>query len=419
MAEQTPNKTYGRLDTGQVPRVPGPCPCNDPIKTSPELDAAMKLKAALASSDPAQIDEIIRTTEAQKIVQDSINQLQARKTTWRDDVMSGAGNPLGTAGRLLLRATAGDEAVYQMDRQGAGIARGVLGVANRLVFGLADLVKFAAKHNPANPYAVIHDALDMTILKEHLRLGNICMACVQHEAKAMGKELVKPVTEPWSKGEYAEAITAGGLELAMILGPIVAKVGSMMKAAQAAKAAEAIKAAEAAEAAKAADAVKAADAAKAANAAKAKAAPKGAAVDKLPAHKPYTSKEPLYRGDGRNPSEIFDDGFTSRGDNTDLLKYQRDNAPSVYVPTSTSEAVASNFADMQGAGSYVYKIDPRGLTGVDINASIGNPVGLAHEVEIAVVGKIPPQNIINARPVLPDGTLGKPITNPKYTGSGN
>jgi hypothetical protein len=64
------------------------------------------------------------------------------------------------------------------------------------------------------------------------------MECVQHEAKAMGKELLKPVTEPWSKGEYAEAITAGGLELALIVGPIVAKIGGMMKAAQATRAAE-------------------------------------------------------------------------------------------------------------------------------------------------------------------------------------
>jgi hypothetical protein len=249
------------------------------------LDAATKLKEAMASSDPARIDEIIRTDEAQKIVQELINKIQATPTSLGEDLLRSGGNPLSAGATLLAQVYGGDSARAELNRQTAGVVRGALGVVNRVVFGLADLVKFAAKHNPTNPNALIHDALSMKILQEHLRLGNICMECVQHEAKAMGKELLKPVTEPWSKGEYAEAITAGGLELALIVGPIVAKIGGMMKAAQATRAAEIARAEALRAELAAADAAQRAKLATARAQKAARSKPTGVAVEKPPVPK--------------------------------------------------------------------------------------------------------------------------------------
>ncbi len=141
----------------------------------------------------------------------------------------------------------------------------------------------------------------------------------------------------------------------------------------------------------------------------------GVHVKKLPSgYKLYNSEKPVYRGDGREPDEIFKNGFSAKGSDTDLVKFQRENNDSIFISTSTSESVGKDFAEMQGAGSYVYKIDPRGLTAVDVNASIGNPSGLAHELEMAVVNKIPSSNIISARELMPNGSLGPIIPNPAY-----
>jgi hypothetical protein len=141
----------------------------------------------------------------------------------------------------------------------------------------------------------------------------------------------------------------------------------------------------------------------------------GVHVKNLPSgYKLYNSEKPVYRGDGREPDEIFKNGFSAKGSDTDLVKYQRENSDSIFIGTSTSESVGKDFAMNQGAGSYVYKIDPRGLTAVDVNASIGNPSGLAHELEMAVINKIPSSNIISARELMPNGSLGPIIPNPAY-----
>lgn len=142
----------------------------------------------------------------------------------------------------------------------------------------------------------------------------------------------------------------------------------------------------------------------------------GVLISKLPVHVKYEGTGPLFRGDGRSPETIFKEGFKSRGENTNLEKYQRENTPSVYVPTSTSENVGAEFASYEGPGSFVYKIDPRGLSGVDINATLGNRSLLPHELEIGVIGSIPSTNIISARPLLPNGDLGPAIPNPNYRG---
>jgi hypothetical protein len=142
----------------------------------------------------------------------------------------------------------------------------------------------------------------------------------------------------------------------------------------------------------------------------------GFVVNKLPPHVQYDGKGPLYRGDNRDPNKIFNEGFDSRGKNTNVGSHQAGGKDTSYVPTSVSESEAIKFAkDGQPAGgkSYVYDIDNRGLHSVDVNATTKNP-WFENEREIAIFNRVPPQNIYGAREVLPNGQLGPLLPNPNY-----
>ena len=122
----------------------------------------------------------------------------------------------------------------------------------------------------------------------------------------------------------------------------------------------------------------------------------------------------VYRGDGRSPSTIYNDGFQPKGTSTDLPTYVNTNSPSGFVSTSKSPAVAEGFAQMQGGGN-VYVVDSGGLSGVDVNdAYPANP--FAHEQEIAMPGGVPAENVVGSYPVSGDGTKGDFIANPNYKG---
>ena len=120
----------------------------------------------------------------------------------------------------------------------------------------------------------------------------------------------------------------------------------------------------------------------------------------------------VYRGDGRSPSTIYNDGFQPKGTSTDLQTYVNTNSPSGFVSTSKSPAVAEGFAQMQGGGN-VYVVDSGGLSGVDVNdAYPSNP--FAHEQEIAMPGGVPAENVVGSYPVSGDGVKGDFIANPNY-----
>ena len=119
--------------------------------------------------------------------------------------------------------------------------------------------------------------------------------------------------------------------------------------------------------------------------------------------------EITYRGDARPPDEIFKTGFQPKGANTDLVKYTSYNTPSVYVSTSKSADVATQFA---GKGNYVYIVHPQ--NGIDVNKVLGGSSPFPDEVEIAVPGGIGTQNIVGARQVNSKGMLGALIPNPYY-----
>lgn len=141
---------------------------------------------------------------------------------------------------------------------------------------------------------------------------------------------------------------------------------------------------------------------------------KARAADEVARNNGYTryhGTAHLYRGDSRTPEEIFDKGFDSRGIDTDLAYYQLHSNNSIYISTSTSREAAEIFAQPDG---YVYEIDPRRLHGIDVNSSLGESSVFPDEEEIAIVRQIPSENIIGAREVLPNRSLGDIIRNPNY-----
>jgi RHS repeat-associated protein len=121
-----------------------------------------------------------------------------------------------------------------------------------------------------------------------------------------------------------------------------------------------------------------------------------------------------YRRDTRDPATIFKDGFQPRGTSTDLKDYVVNNAPSVYVGTTTSKsrAAAGEFCDDPTKQPYVYTVHPQ--TGVDVNKAMGSASPFPDEKEIAVPGGIQSRDIEGGQQVNRDGTLGPMIPNPSY-----
>ncbi|CRM90718.1 Cell wall-associated polypeptide CWBP200 [Pseudomonas sp. 22 E 5] len=122
----------------------------------------------------------------------------------------------------------------------------------------------------------------------------------------------------------------------------------------------------------------------------------------------------LYRGDSREPDEIFEKGFESRGTSTDLYLHALNNAspPSNYVPTSTLRKQALVFASNHGfEEGFLYTL--KRIPGRDVNKELGTRSKHKNETEIAIPGRIDSKDILGASPVNEDGTFkGYTILNP-------
>ncbi len=198
-------------------------PCNDPPKSSPKLEQLKALKDKLKGMDPSQLDEYVRFGDLNKALDGGISSI---------DIKDEGG--WSTAGNVAAQGT-----------------RAVVGFAKDIVVGLGQLAYTGAKL--MTPGGQLHAQLDMAILMEHIRLGNVCLQTLKDAAKRAGHELAKPVTDAWDKGNYVEAITRGGLEI----GSLLLVIGDLAKLAQVGKVAEAAKVSEVA---KAAEVTKAAEA---------------------------------------------------------------------------------------------------------------------------------------------------------------
>ncbi|MBC3208614.1 RHS domain-containing protein, partial [Pseudomonas sp. SWRI111] len=142
----------------------------------------------------------------------------------------------------------------------------------------------------------------------------------------------------------------------------------------------------------------------------------GAKVDegtpKVPAAK--HENHYLYRGDDREPWEIFEAGFEPWGESTDLYLHALDNKspPSWFVATSTSEKEAMKFATGHGfADGYIYVL--KNIRGINVNKELGAMSPHRREVEIAFPGGINNRDIVGATPVTENGEyIGYSIPNP-------
>ena len=130
----------------------------------------------------------------------------------------------------------------------------------------------------------------------------------------------------------------------------------------------------------------------------------------------------VYRGDSRSPNTIFNEGFSPRGNSTDLYAHALDqtNPPSNFISTSKSQEIGKNFASGQAWGEprngFMYTID-KPTNGIDVNTTLGSRSPYPFEEEIAIPGKINPSQIKGATPVSSDGAMGNySILNPNYYG---
>ncbi|MBC3365929.1 RHS repeat-associated core domain-containing protein, partial [Pseudomonas sp. SWRI154] len=113
-----------------------------------------------------------------------------------------------------------------------------------------------------------------------------------------------------------------------------------------------------------------------------------------------------YRGDTREPWEIFDTGFEPLGFSTDLFLHAKDNRspPSIYISTTPSMTEAKKFATGWGFESgYVYIL--KNVPGIDVNKKLGLLSPHRKEVEIAVPGGVDKKDIVGATPVNSDGSF--------------
>ncbi|MBC8955052.1 hypothetical protein [Xenorhabdus sp. PB62.4] len=109
-----------------------------------------------------------------------------------------------------------------------------------------------------------------------------------------------------------------------------------------------------------------------------------------------------YRGDTRNPDEIFNDGFKPWGTSKDLYKHMMDaqDPPSYFISPTTSPGVAAEFgSEFYTSKGFVYAIKDKKGVGIDVNATLGRGHDFAKEVEIAYPGGIKSEKILGASPV--------------------
>ncbi len=136
----------------------------------------------------------------------------------------------------------------------------------------------------------------------------------------------------------------------------------------------------------------------------------------------------LYRGDGRDPKQIFSSGFEPAGNNLSVIKLMtgsegEDLKDSAYVPTTWLRSEALKFPDSSNYPNtaypklepfpslYVYKINPQknGIHAADPLRAEYHAMGeeineedferLAKEQEMLIPGKINPHDIMGAWPV--------------------
>lgn len=126
----------------------------------------------------------------------------------------------------------------------------------------------------------------------------------------------------------------------------------------------------------------------------------------------------VYRGDARVPEEIFENGFTCKGTNTDITDYVEMNIPSIFIGTSKSPQQALLKSYTSQSEGYVYVIGKKGQM-TDVNNWYSSIEGYQNpyfsELEVVFENTIPKTNIQGAFRINSQGeVIGDLIPNPNY-----
>ncbi|TMU69292.1 type IV secretion protein Rhs, partial [Pseudomonas fluorescens] len=122
----------------------------------------------------------------------------------------------------------------------------------------------------------------------------------------------------------------------------------------------------------------------------------------------------LYRGSGTDPSEVFENGFKSKGNSNDLFLHSIDSdfPPSNFISTSLSREMGKAFATSyftRPGFLYTLKMIP----GHDLKKELGASYRFSKEQEIAIPGQIKREDILGATLIIDDGReFGYSIPNP-------
>jgi hypothetical protein len=158
-------------------------PCNNPPKRSEDLDKLEAIKKDLENNsfNANHLDQYVDFKGTNEGLQQGIDSLRPSEDSWA--ITKGA----------------------------AGAGRATLSFLKDMTLGMGQLTYSVAKR--ASPVTVEQDKVSAMILAENIRLGNVCAELIEQQAKAVGKAIVKPITDPWAKGDYSEAVTRGVLEV--------------------------------------------------------------------------------------------------------------------------------------------------------------------------------------------------------------
>ncbi|MCM8744877.1 RHS repeat-associated core domain-containing protein, partial [Pseudomonas koreensis] len=138
----------------------------------------------------------------------------------------------------------------------------------------------------------------------------------------------------------------------------------------------------------------------------------GEAISSSPTTK--IKKTYLYRGDTKDPSEVFEHGFKSKGDSNDLFLHSIDSdfPPSNFISTSLSRDMGKAFATSyftRPGFLYTLKMIP----GRDLKKELGTAYNFSKEQEVAIPSVIRKEDILGATLIIDDGReFGYSIPNP-------
>ncbi|WP_370695118.1 RHS repeat-associated core domain-containing protein [Pseudomonas sp. FP1762] len=129
---------------------------------------------------------------------------------------------------------------------------------------------------------------------------------------------------------------------------------------------------------------------------------------------PKKKQEYLYRGDSRDPSDVFVNGFKSKGDSEDLFLHSIDSdfPPSGFISTSPSRDVGKEFAtSFFTKTGFLYTL--KRVNGYDLKQELGNRYKFSREQEFAAPKIIKNEDILGATIIIDDGRdFGYSIPNP-------